>query len=123
MSGLLGAIFGLAIIMGPLIGGAFTSNTTWRWCFYINLPIGGFVMAVRALTIKVPNSKTVTISAKEKLLQLDPLGISCLVPGVICLVLALQWGGQQYAVGFKQLHLNSTTLMVCSGTAGVSSPC
>ena len=101
MSGLLGAVFGIAIIMGPLIGGALTSNTTWRWCFYINLPIGGFVMIVRAFTIKVPNSTTVTLSVKEKLLQLDPVGILCLVPGVICLVLVLQWGGQQYAVGFS----------------------
>lgn len=73
-------------------------SATWRWCFYINLPIGGLVLIVRAFTIKVPNSKTVTLSTKEKLLQLDPLGALCLIPGVICLVLALQWGGQQYAV-------------------------
>lgn len=58
-------------------------------------------MIVRAFTIKVPNSKIVTLSAKEKLLQLDPVGIICLVPSVICLVLALQWGGQQYAVGIR----------------------
>ena len=104
MSGLLGAVFGIAIIMGPVIGGALTSKATWRWCFYINLPIGGVVMIVRAFTITVPNSKTVTISSKEKLLQLDPLGILCLVPGIICLVLALQWGGQAYAVRFLPLH-------------------
>lgn len=119
MSGLLGAVFGIAIIMGPLIGGAITSNTTWRWCFYINVPIGGFVMVVRAFAIKVPNSKTVTLSVKEKLLQLDPLGMLCLVPGVICLVLALQWGGQQYAVRFLLFRLNSIKLMECSGTVGV----
>ncbi|KAH7396378.1 putative MFS aflatoxin efflux pump [Pyrenochaeta sp. MPI-SDFR-AT-0127] len=97
MNGLLGAIFGIAIILGPLIGGALTSNTTWRWCFYLNLPIGGVVMVVRAFTIKVPNSKPPNLSATGKLLQLDPLGALCLVPGVICLVLALQWGGQAYA--------------------------
>lgn len=103
MNGLLGAVFGIAIILGPLIGGAFTSNTTWRWCFYINLPIGGVVMLVRAFTIKVPNSKTVSLSWTEKLLQLDPLGAVCLVPGVICLILALQWGGQEYAVSLIAL--------------------
>ncbi|KAF1844689.1 MFS general substrate transporter [Cucurbitaria berberidis CBS 394.84] len=85
MNGLLGAIFGIAIILGPLIGGALTSHTTWRWCFYINLPIGGVVMVVRAFTIKVPNSKTVSLSWNEKLWQLDPIGALCLVPGVICL--------------------------------------
>ena len=98
MTGLMGAVFGISIIMGPLIGGALTSNTTWRWCFYINLPIGGVLMVVRAFTIKVPNSKSVDMAWKEKLWQLDPLGAICLVPGVICLVLAIQWGGQQYAV-------------------------
>ncbi|KAK4989968.1 hypothetical protein LTR50_002879 [Elasticomyces elasticus] len=97
MNGLLGAVFGIAIILGPLIGGALTSNTTWRWCFYINLPIGGVVILVRAFTIKVPNSKTVSLSWTEKLWQLDPLGAVCLVPGIVCLVLALQWGGQAYA--------------------------
>lgn len=54
-------------------------------------------MVVRAFTIKVPNSKTTSLPWKEKLWQLDPLGALCLVPGVICLVLALQWGGQAYA--------------------------
>ncbi|KAK4998335.1 hypothetical protein LTR66_002423 [Elasticomyces elasticus] len=89
MNGLLGAVFGIAIILGPLIGGALTSNTTWRWCFYINLPTGGVVMLVRAFTIKVPNSKTVSLSWTEKLWQLDPLGAVCLVPSIVCLVLAL----------------------------------
>lgn len=121
MNGLLGAIFGIAIILGPLIGGALTSHTTWRWCFYINLPIGGVVMVVRAFTIKVPNSRTVTLSWTEKLWQLDPLGTLCLVPGVICLVLALQWGGQAYAVSSPSFQEGFGVLTACSGVAAVLS--
>lgn len=55
-------------------------------------------MFVRAFTIKVPNSKTLDMAWGEKLWHLDPLGTICLVPGVVCLVFALQWGGQQYVV-------------------------
>ena len=96
--GLFGAVFGIASIVGPLVGGAFTSNITWRWCFYINLPIGGVAMVVIASCLKVPHRDTTTIPWTEKLVQLDILGTAVLIPGVVCLLLALQWGGQTYAV-------------------------
>lgn len=98
IQGLFGALFGIASVVGPIVGGAFTSNVTWRWCFYINLPLGGVAMAVIAVCLKVPDRETTKLPWTTRLCQLDALGTTLLVPGVVCLLLALQWGGQKYAV-------------------------
>lgn len=66
-------------------------------CFYINLPIGGVAALVIAFLIRVPtNVQSEKLSIKEKLRRLDPLGSICFLPGIVCLVLALQWGGSKY---------------------------
>lgn len=91
-------VFMCSTIVGPLIGGVFTSDATWRWCFWINLPVGGPVVAMVLLFFQVPKHiKSAPATWKEILLQLDFPGFSLLLTSLVCFTLALQWGGQTKA--------------------------
>lgn len=93
-TGLLGGVYTIASVIGPLLGGVFTDNATWRWCFYINLPIGGVSAAIIILLFQTPHhAKPRVATLKEKLLQLDLSGTALLLCAFTCMVLALQWGG------------------------------
>lgn len=94
--GIFGSVFGLASIAGPLVGGVFTTSVSWRWCFYINLPIGAVVVAIILFILKTPPKKN-DLTLREQLLKLDPIGTFFFLPGIISLLLALQWGGGTYA--------------------------
>ncbi|KAJ5493167.1 hypothetical protein N7539_001913 [Penicillium diatomitis] len=95
--GMFGLVWGVSSIAGPLLGGVFTDNLSWRWCFYINLPIGGLSIVVIFFFLHLPGKNEFAGKPfRERLNQLDLLGASLLIPAIICLLLALQWGGNQY---------------------------
>ncbi|KAI1090649.1 MFS general substrate transporter [Rostrohypoxylon terebratum] len=102
--GIFGTVFGVSSVMGPLVGGAFTAHVTWRWCFYINLPIGAVAFLCLSI-VNLPNKPPVPAPFWEHFTRLDPLGTFFFVPSIVCLLLALQWGGSTYAWGSWRIIL------------------
>jgi MFS family permease len=96
--GVMSAVFGIAAIAGPFVGGALTDNSTWRWCFGINLPLGVFTIVVCVFLVQTPTDPAVrTLTLRQKIQQFDIPGTVLMVAGLICLLLGLQWGGGLYS--------------------------
>ncbi|KAJ4315562.1 dynein heavy chain [Neodidymelliopsis sp. IMI 364377] len=92
------AVFMLSTILGPVIGGAFTTGVTWRWCFYLNIPICVPIIVLLLLFLRIPKHiKPAPATWIEILLNLDIPGFFLLLASLVCLTLALQWGGQTKA--------------------------
>lgn len=95
LQGLFGACFGVASVAGPLLGGVFTgSKLTWRWCFYINLPLGGVTILVVLLFLHLDQNKKRN-GWKDTFIKLDPIGTILFLPSITCLLLALEWGATE----------------------------
>src|SRR5262249_37741296 len=108
--GLFGATFAAASIIGPVVGGFIVDNTTWRWIFYVNLPVGGLALVVISLTM--PKRREVRPHS------IDWTGAAVLALGTTALLLGLVWGGHQYAWSSPQVVgslLASALLLVVFG--------
>ncbi|KAK6062425.1 major facilitator superfamily transporter [Seiridium cupressi] len=97
--GLIGTVFSIASIIGPLLGGVFTSNITWRWCFYVNLPIGAVPFFFTLLFFKTPAHAKASYNTPlpEVIKSFDLLGLLLYLSALICYFLALSWGGVIFA--------------------------
>ncbi|KAF9950619.1 hypothetical protein BGZ72_007754 [Mortierella alpina] len=88
------SVFGISSVVGPLLGGVFVQQTTWRWCFLINLPLGVVTIVSVLLFLRLPFERQ---ELKTQLARIDYLGTFLIIVAVICLLLPITWGGTTYA--------------------------
>ncbi|KAI1648782.1 MFS general substrate transporter [Daldinia loculata] len=92
--GIVFGVFSLGTAVGPLVGGAIVDGTTWRWVFYINLPVSGTALILHLLFLRVNYDKETSIV--ERLKKIDYVGNAILIGSVVSVLIALSWGGTRY---------------------------
>lgn len=109
--GLFGAVFGATSVLGPLLGGVFTEHLSWRWVFYVNLPVGVVALAVIAAVLRIPRKATRHV--------IDYLGTFLIASVATCLVLVASLGGTTWGWGSPQI-IGLAVLGVVLGVAFVA---
>ncbi|KAK8110701.1 MFS general substrate transporter [Apiospora kogelbergensis] len=98
--GIVVSSMGFSTCAGPVIGGAITEHIGWRWCFWINVPSGALVLLIIYFFVDVSgspvNQASRDLPIRDKIRQIDLLGLVIFLGAICCLLLALTWGGQAY---------------------------
>ena len=109
-AGVMGGVFGISAVVGPLLGGYLTEGPGWRWAFWINVPLGLLAIAAAARFLRLPT--------RTRRVHLDVAGITVMAVAVTGIVLVSSWGGNTYAWN-SPLILGLIVLVVVAGTAFV----
>jgi EmrB/QacA subfamily drug resistance transporter len=106
--GYIAAAFAVATVLGPLAGGLIVDNASWRWVFYVNLPVGIAALSGLALTLPAPDTA-------RRASALDVSGAALLAAATSALMLTCIWGGNRYAWGSAPiLALIAATVLLCA---------
>ncbi|KAF4125067.1 Fungal trichothecene efflux pump (TRI12) [Geosmithia morbida] len=88
--GILGMVWAISSAVGPILGGVFTDRVSWRWCFYINLPLSGISLAILFFMLKLHNPRT---PIRQGLAAIDWSGSLLVIGGTLMLLIGLEFGG------------------------------
>ncbi|KAK8129266.1 MFS general substrate transporter [Apiospora kogelbergensis] len=97
--GIVVSSLGVSVCLGPILGGVLTDHASWRWCFWINVPVGVCVVFIVFLFVHIGESSNRSnrdLPLRSKLNHMDTLGTNLFLGAVCCLLLVLQMGGQKW---------------------------
>lgn len=89
------SMFGLSAVLGPILGGILTQNLSWRWCFWINLPLG-LVTSLAVMPLSLSSATKNTLGQVQRILSLGLGSTLLLAASLLCFLLALQYGGTTF---------------------------